>query len=73
VAVGPEPSNPLDPSSDPTGRTSFVLTEVYETPSGVACHWEHATEWEDFGAFMDWTSQVEFSVLHGSPIAHSLW
>lgn len=73
VASGPEVSNPLDPSSAPTGRTSFVLTEVYESPEGVADHWEHASEWEEFGAFVDWTSQVELSVLHGSPVVRSLW
>ena len=36
VVKGPELSNPMDPSSKPTGNTSFVLTEVYETPAGVA-------------------------------------
>lgn len=55
------------------GRTSFALTEVYETPAGVADHWEHATDWEDFGAFVEWTGKVDLTVLHGSPVAHSLW
>lgn len=73
VARGPELSNPLDPSSAPTGRTCFALTEVYESPDGVADHWEHASDWEDFGAFVDWTSQIDLVVLHGSPIVHSFW
>ena len=40
LVKGPELSNPMDPSSEPTGNTSFVLTEVYETPAGVAEHWK---------------------------------
>jgi len=32
VVKGPELSNPLDPGSEPTGNTSFVLTEVYANP-----------------------------------------
>ena len=33
VVKGPDLSNPLDPSSKPTGNTCFVLSEVYETPT----------------------------------------
>jgi len=42
VRTGPELSNPVDPNSDPTGDTVFVLSEVYETPAGVAEHWKPA-------------------------------
>jgi hypothetical protein len=35
ISKGPELSNPVDPNSDPTGNTIFVLSEVYETPAGV--------------------------------------
>lgn len=73
VASGPELSNSLDPSSEPTGRTSYVLTEVYESPAGVADHWAHAGEWADFGAFVEWAGAVEVHVLHGSPVVQSLW
>jgi hypothetical protein len=34
LVKGPELSHPMDPSSEPTGNTSFVLTEVYENPAG---------------------------------------
>lgn len=30
IAKGPETSNPLDPSSEPTGNTCYALNEVYE-------------------------------------------
>jgi hypothetical protein len=74
VAKGLEVSNPLDGSSDPTGNTTFALTEVYENPAGLADHWKRgADEWQDFGAFVTWAGSVKLSVLHGSPVIHSLW
>jgi len=36
ISKGPELSNPLDPSSSPTGHTLFVLEESFESPAGVA-------------------------------------
>lgn len=35
IVKGLELWNPLDPSSEPTGNTSFVLAEVYESPAGL--------------------------------------
>ena len=73
VVKGPELSNPMDPSSQPTGNTSFVLTEVYETPAGVADHWKQAQAWEDFAAVGEWVSKVKVTTVHGSPVVYSLW
>ena len=74
VVKGAEVSNPLDPSSAPTGKTTFTVTEVYETPAGLADHWRMGAEdWEDFGALMDWIGKIEFTVLHGSEVIASLW
>jgi hypothetical protein len=73
VVKGPELSNPLDPSSKPTGNTCFVLSEVYETPDGLADHWKRSGTWKDFGAFVKWAGSVKVAVLHGSPVIHSLW
>ncbi|MDH3425295.1 MAG: hypothetical protein OEM22_01365 [Acidimicrobiia bacterium] len=74
VAKGPELSNPLDPGSDPTGNTMYALTEVYENPAGLADHWKQGAEsWQDFPAFVEWASAVDVTVLHGSPVIHSLW
>ncbi len=71
VVKGPELSNPLDPSSSPTGNTCFVLTEVYETPAGLADHWKQGAEnWEDFNALVAWASSLNVAVLHGSPVIH---
>jgi hypothetical protein len=74
IVKGPELSNPLDPSSEPTSNTNFVLTEVYENPAGLQDHWKQGAEsWEDFGAFMEWAGKVKVAVLHGSPVIQSLW
>ncbi len=74
VVKGPESSNPLDPSSEPTGNTTFVLAEVYETQAGVEDHWKRGAEdWNDFTAFVEWASKCKATTLHGSPVIHSLW
>ena len=74
VVKGPELSNPLDPSSTPTGNTSFVLTEVYATQAGMDDHWKQGVEtWSNFGAFAEWAGKIQVAVLHGSPVIHSLW
>lgn len=74
VAIGPEVSNPVDPSSEPTGNTCLVLHEVYETPAGLEDHWQQAAEgFADFSAFLAWTEKVTVTVLHDSPVVHSLW
>jgi hypothetical protein len=73
LVKGPELSNPMDPSSAPTGNTSFVLTEVYETPAGVADHWKQTASWEEFPAVVAWLSKVKVTTVHGAPVVHSLW
>jgi hypothetical protein len=73
LAKGPELSNPMDPSSKPTGNTSFVLTEVYESPAGVAEHWKQTATWEDFAAVGAWMSKVKVTTVHGAPVVQSLW
>ena len=74
VVKGPELSNVLDPTSAPTGKISFSLTEVYETQAGLDDHWKTGVEgWTDFTAFVAWASKCDVSALHGSPVAQSLW
>jgi len=73
VAKGPELSNPFDPSSEPTGNTTFVVSEVYESQSGVANHWKMGAEtWKDFPAMGEWGGQCKVTVLHGTPVVHAL-
>lgn len=73
VVKGPELSNPLDPTSEPTGNTSFVLTEVYESPAGVADHWEKGMAWEGFSMLQSWAPKCKVTALHGSEVVQSLW
>lgn len=74
VSQAPEVSDPMDPDSSPTGRTIFILSEVYETPAGLQDHWQQGQEsWEDFDAFKSWLGNVDFSMVNGAEIAHSLW
>jgi hypothetical protein len=74
VVKGSELSNSLDPSSAPTDNKCFVLTEVYQSPAGLADHWKQGSEnWQDFKAFVAWASSVKVAVLHGSPVIQSLW
>lgn len=74
VSKGPELSNPMDPGSAPTSNTVFVLTEVYESPEGVAEHWKQAVEtWQDLPAIMDWSSRCEVTTLHSGTVIQSLW
>src|SRR2546422_10446215 len=36
ISKGPELWNPLDPTSEPTGKTIFVVAEDYAAPAGIA-------------------------------------
>lgn len=74
VSQAPEVRDPMDPDSSPTGRTLFILSEVYETPAGLQDHWQQGQEsWEDFDAFKSWLGIVDFSMVNGAEIVHSLW
>lgn len=71
---GPELSNPLDPGSEPTGNTRYVLSEIYETPAGIQDHWGQAMEsWADFPKMVEMVGSCNPQTLHGGPIQHSLW
>jgi len=74
LSKGPELANPLDPSSENTGNTRYVLSEVYESPAGIADHWSQAQEsWNDFGAMVDMIGSCNPQTLHAGAIAESLW
>lgn len=74
VAITPELSNPMDMTSEPTGRTCFILTEVYETEAGVANHFEEAaSSWKDFPALAEWLGRCQMFGVPAAPIVNSLW
>jgi len=74
LSKAPELTNPMDPNSEPTGNTVFVLIEVYETPAGVADHFAQAEEsWDNFSAFVDWLGKCKSTVVPSAVIGNSLW
>lgn len=74
LSYGPELSDSVDPGSEPTGRTMFVLSEIYETPDGVEDHFAQADEsWTDYPTFMEWLDKCDVVGLPAVPIVNSLW
>ena len=74
VSKGDDPSNSLDPGSAPTGKTVYVLDEIYESTAGIADHWQRAmSDWEDFKAFVAWAQKCEISAQHSGTVVNSLW
>jgi hypothetical protein len=74
VSKAPEVSNPFDPNSEPTGNTCFVLSEIYQTDTGVADHFQKADEtWEDFGALLEWLGKCKVTGVPAAGIFNSLW
>jgi hypothetical protein len=75
VSNGPELSNPLDPSSEPTGKTIFVLSEFYESPAGIAKHWQDTTAWPEIASVMELSARdsVTVATLHNGTAVQGLW
>jgi hypothetical protein len=73
-AKGQDLANPLDPGSEPTGNTRYVLNEIYESPEGIADHWQQAqASWDDFGALVEMIANCNPQSLHAGEITASLW
>jgi hypothetical protein len=70
---GPELANPLDPGSEATGNTRYVLNEIYETPAGIDNHWQESPSWGDFAALIEVISSCNPQTLHCGEITESLW
>ena len=70
----PELSNPMDPSSAPTGNTCFILSEIYETEAGVADHMQQAeSSWQEFPEIVKWMEKCTVMGASAAPIINSLW
>ena len=71
---GPELANALDPTSDATGNTRYVLQEIYESPAGIEDHWQQAqASWADFAGMVELVASCNPITLHGGAISESLW
>jgi hypothetical protein len=75
VSKGPELAHPMDPSSAATGKTTFVIDEVYESPAGIARHWQDAmANWPDMtSAVPAWAAKASIVTLHNGTVVQSLW
>jgi hypothetical protein len=60
--------------SEATGNTRYVLNEIYESPDGIADHWQQAqASWNDFGAITEILASCDTQTLHSGEVAASLW
>jgi hypothetical protein len=74
VSKGGDPSDPFDPASTPTGKTVYVLDEIYDSQAGIADHWQQAmSNWDDFKAFLAWIRKGGASAQHSGTVVNSLW
>jgi len=74
VSRGPELSNPMDPSSEPTGNTTFVIDERYASPAGIARHWQDTTDnWPEMSsAAPAWFAKATIVTLHNGTVVQAL-
>jgi hypothetical protein len=73
ISKGPELSNPMDPSSEPTGKTVFVIDEYYASPAGIARHWQDAADnWSDMAAAVAWSAKGTVTTLHNGTAVQAL-
>jgi len=71
---GPELSNPLDPSSEPTGNMRYVLNEIYESQAGITDHWQQAqNSWADLAMLVELMGNGNPQTLHNGKVNQSLW
>ena len=73
ISKAPELSNPLDPSSEPTGKTIFVIDEYYESPAGIANHWQQTSNWPEFPVAVAWMAKATIVTLHNGFVVQGLW
>lgn len=76
LTKGEERSNPLDPGSPATGRTTYVLNECYRTSQDIALHWSKtSTEWTRFVEIIAWMQRpgTQVVTLHDGLVRNALW
>lgn len=76
VSKGAELSNPLDPGSEPTGKTIYVLSEFYASAAGIPRHWQDGMEnWADMSSVVEFGGRdsVTVATLHNGTAVQALW
>ena len=71
---GPGNVEPDGPELGADSRTIFLLDEYYESPVGIARHWQDATDnWPDLSAAMTWGAKGKVATLHNGTAVQALW
>ena len=74
VSTAPEPADIWNEDGPSTGRTIFILSEIYETKEGVDDHQRQAeTSWVDYAAYLAWLGKCEIRGVGRAHVDQSLW
>jgi len=72
VSKMPELTDPVGLKSKPTGKTIYVLNEVYETAAGVEDHFANTSSWECFDQFVGLVKASKVTRVASGSIFNSL-
>ena len=72
VAKMPELTDPTGLKSKPTGKTIYVLNEVYETVAGVEDHFERTPKWNCYDQFVELVNVSKVTKVSTGNIFNSL-
>ena len=67
-----ELTNPTDLKSKSTGKKVFILSEVYESPTGVEDHFARTPDWKDWPKFDAWLKKCKVTKASSTTIFNSL-
>jgi hypothetical protein len=74
VSTASEPTDIWNEDGGTTGRTIFVLSEIYETKDGVDDHQRQAQDnWGDYAAYLAWLGKCEIRGISRARVEQSLW
>ena len=74
ISKGPELSHPMDASSEPTGRTTCVIDEIYESAAGITRHWQDGmANWAEMASAVPaWAAKATIVTLHSGTVVQSV-
>jgi hypothetical protein len=55
------------------GVVVFHLTEIYQSPAGVADHLEQARRWDTVDDWNAWFDKCQVKITHDAEVQQSLW
>lgn len=67
-----ELQDPTNLKSKPTGKTVFVLSELYESKAGPADHLLRTPDWKDWPKFDQWLQKCQVTKVCASKVFNSL-